>query len=124
MTTANSCQVIAETIGERYTCSLVNGFVRIRTPDVYPDGEVIDLFLNEQSQVLTDLGETLRWLDMQTLSQGLSKKDKPFLYLIKRKHGIEIRRGMLIVQVQEDLRDAVNRLVQGAIWVSKFTFSE
>lgn len=111
-------------MGERYTCSPINGFVRIRTPDVYPDGEVIDLFLNEQSQVLTDLGETLRWLDMQTLSQGLSKKYKPFLYLIERKHGIEIRRGMLIVQVQEDLRDAVNRLVQAAISVSKFTFSQ
>lgn len=111
-------------MGERYTCSLVNGFVRIRTPDVYPDGEVIDLFLNEQSKVLTDLGETLRWLDMQTLSQGLSKKYKPFLYLIERKQGIEVHQGMLIVQVQEDLKDAINRLIQAAILVSKFTFSE
>jgi hypothetical protein len=118
MTPVNFCQLVAETLGERYTCSPVNRFIRIRTPYLYPDGEVIDLFLKEQSQVLTDLGETFRWLDMQTLSQGLSNQQDFFLQDIQLTYGIEVYQGMLIVRVQEDLGDAVNRLVQAAISVS------
>ncbi|MGH7928243.1 MAG: DUF1828 domain-containing protein, partial [Candidatus Binatia bacterium] len=63
------CKQIEEKIGELFTCSEVNGYVRIRTPYLYPDGDVIDLFFSEKngSYTLTDLGETLGWLKMQSL---------------------------------------------------------
>jgi hypothetical protein len=41
------CEAIAEHIGELFTCSSLNGYVKIRTPHLYPDGDVIDLFLKE-----------------------------------------------------------------------------
>ncbi|MCG9885783.1 MAG: DUF1828 domain-containing protein [Cyanobacteria bacterium] len=117
MTTA-PCQIIANTIGQLYTCSEVNGFVRIRTPYLYPDGDVIDLFLAPESQTLTDLGETLRWLDMQTFRQSLSKKQDWFLQDIQTTYGIELYDGMLLVRVRDDLAEALTRLAQGAIAVS------
>ena len=31
-------------MGELFTCAPLNGYTRIRTPFLYPDGDVIDLF--------------------------------------------------------------------------------
>jgi len=104
------CQIIAETIGQLYTCSEVNGFVRIRTPYLYPDGDVIDLFLKPETQTLTDLGETLRWLE-----QCLSKKQDWFLQDILVTYGIELYEGMLLVRVRDNLAESITRLSQGAI---------
>jgi hypothetical protein len=122
MNTAVPCQVIAETIGQLYTCSEVNGFVRIRTPYLYPDGDVIDLFFREETQTLTDLGETLRWLDLQTLSEYLSKKQEFCLQDIQITYGIEQYDGMLMVRVNRNLSEAITRLAQGAIAVSNLWF--
>lgn len=117
MTTA-PCQIISDTIGQLYTCSEVNGFVRIRTPYLYPDGDVIDLFLKIDTQSLTDLGETLRWLDMQSWGKSLSKKQDWFLQDIQVTYGIELYDGMLLTRVRNDLAEAVTRLAQGAIAVA------
>ncbi|MDB9493420.1 DUF1828 domain-containing protein [Spirulina major CS-329] len=122
MNTTTPCQTIADTIGQLYTCSEVNGFVRIRTPYLYHDGDVIDLFLKLETQTLTDLGETLRWLDLQTVSQHLSKKQEFCLQDIEITYGIEQYHGMLMVRVQDDLSDAIVRLAQGAIAVSNLCF--
>jgi hypothetical protein len=43
------CQEVADTIGQLFDCAEVNGFVRIRTPYLYPDGDVIDLYWKEQT---------------------------------------------------------------------------
>ncbi|NJK35765.1 MAG: DUF1828 domain-containing protein [Oscillatoriales cyanobacterium SM2_2_1] len=117
MTTA-PCQIIADIIGQLYTCSEVNGYVRIRTPYLYPDGEVIDFFLNERTQTITDLGETLRWLDMQTDSKYLSKKQEIFLQDILITQSIELFDGMLQVRVNNNLSSAITRLGEGTIAVS------
>jgi Domain of unknown function DUF1828 len=122
MNTATPCQTIAAMIGMLYTCSEVNGFVRIRTPYLYPDGDVIDLFFKPETQTLTDLGETLRWLEMQTVGQALSKKQELCLQDIQMTYGVEEYRGMLIVRVQNDLAEAVTRLVQGSIALSNLWF--
>ncbi|MCM1982975.1 DUF1828 domain-containing protein [Lyngbya confervoides] len=112
------CQIIAETIGQLYTCSEVNGLVRIRTPYLYPDGDVIDLFLKPETQTLTDLGETLRWLDMQSFKQSLSKKQDWFLQDIQVTYGIELYDGMLLIRFQDNLAEAITQLSQAAIAVS------
>lgn len=72
------CQQIADTAGQLFDYAEVNGFVRIRTPYLYPDGDVIDLYWKEHNgqQILTDLGETLRWLETQSPSKQLSKKQE------------------------------------------------
>jgi hypothetical protein len=116
------CQTIADTIGQLYTCTEVNGLVRIRTPYLYPDGDVIDLYLKPETQILTDLGETLRWLDMQTVSQSLSKKQELFLQDILITYGVELFNGMLTIRGQDNLSEAITHLAQAAISVSNLWF--
>ncbi|GBF80953.1 DUF1828 domain-containing protein [Aphanothece sacrum] len=71
-------QIISLTIGRQFSCSTIDGFVRIRTPYLYPDGDFIDLYLKqkEEGYILTDLGETIRWLKMQSISQKMSEKQE------------------------------------------------
>jgi len=65
------CELITEQIGLLFSCSPVNQYIRIQTPFLYPDGDVIDIFDRAEGDAvtLTDLGETLRWLRMQTVTQ-------------------------------------------------------
>lgn len=85
------CQEIARTIGELFTCSTVNDYIRIRTPLLYPDGDVIDIYLKEKEEqyILTDLGETLRWLRMQTISEKRSEKQETLIQDTLLTHGVE-----------------------------------
>ncbi|MGF1537652.1 MAG: DUF1828 domain-containing protein [Elainellaceae cyanobacterium] len=120
------CQDIAASIGQLFNCSEVNGFICIRTPYLYPDGDVIDLFFKQQDgqEVLTDLGETLRWLDAQKSSRWLSKTQAQFLQDIQLTHGVESYQGMLIARVGQDepLAEALSRLAQAVISAANLWF--
>src|SRR6266702_2042053 len=69
-------ELITKKIGNLFTYSPSNQYIRIRTPFIYPDGDVIDLFYKEDGEyvILSDLGETLGWLRMQTTDQQKSSK--------------------------------------------------
>ena len=86
------CEAIAEQIGGLFSCTPVREYVRIRTPFLYPDGDVIDLFLKESqgNVTLTDLGETLRWLRGQSISQRRSAKQQQLIEDVCLTHGIEL----------------------------------
>ncbi len=73
---ASPCDAIAQTLGSLFTCAEVNGCSRVRTPFLYPDGDVIDLFISDKAgaATITDFGETLRWLRMQRLSPRRSAR--------------------------------------------------
>jgi hypothetical protein len=121
------CQEIARTIGELFTCSTVNDYIRIRTPLLYPDGDVIDIYLKEKEgqYILTDLGETLRWLRMQTISEKRSEKQETLIQDTLLTHGVEKYKGMLIIRIQENenLASAVTTLSQAAFRVSDIWFT-
>ena len=93
-----------------------NQYTRIRTPFLYPDGDIIDIFYQDQGDIatLTDLGETMRWLSMQTVTQQKSPKQRQLIADICLTHNVEIHRGMLMVRVRrsENLAAAVMRLSQ------------
>ncbi len=122
----SACEEINRTIGALYTCVEVNEFVRIRTPYLYPDGDVIDLFLKPQEDVatLTDLGESLRWLRMQTATLRRSQKQNRLIEDICLNHGVELYRGMLTLRVQDsvNLAQAVTRLAQAALRTADLWF--
>lgn len=121
------CQEIAVTLGELFVCSTVKDFIRIRTPYLYPDGDVIDIFLQKKDNqiTLTDLGETLRWLKTQTITQKKTDKQSALIQDICLTLGIEIYRGMLILRVgdRETLGSAITRISQAAIRVSDLWFT-
>lgn len=75
---SSPCEVLKARLGELFTCSPMDGYTRIRTPFLYPDGDVIDVFFRGGEDVATvsDLGETLRWLKMQSLSPRRSQRNR------------------------------------------------
>jgi len=124
---ATPCELITEQMGLLFTCSPVNQYIRIQTPFLYPDGDIIDIFYKQEGDAatLTDLGETLRWLKMQTVSQIKTTRQRQLIADICLNHNIELYRGMLTVRVRrsEDLAGAVTRLSQGILRVSDLWFT-
>ena len=121
------CEEITQRMGELFWCSPVNGYTRIRTPYLYPDGDIIDLFLKQagDSSTVTDLGETLRWLRMQSIAQRRSPRQNQLIEDVCMNHGVEFFRGMLMVRVKPsgDLGSAITRLAQAALRVSDLWFT-
>jgi hypothetical protein len=122
------CEVIAQGLGALFTCAFVNGYTRVRTPFLYPDGDVIDLFISEQNGVftVTDLGETLRWLKMQSIS-GVkrSPRQQRLIEDVSQTHGLEVFRGMLVARAREpnELTSVIVRAAQGALRVADIWFT-
>lgn len=121
------CDYIADSLNELFICAPVNGHTRIRTPYLYPDGDVIDVFLanDEFPTTLTDFGDTLGWLWTQTVSNRRTHKQQRLIDDVCRTHGIELYQGMLTIRVAapEDLAGAVTRLSQAALRVSDLWFT-
>jgi hypothetical protein len=103
-------------------------YQRIRTPFLYPDGDNIDIFTREQGEGLTtvtDLGETLRWLRMQTLAPRRSPKQRALLEDAALTHGVELYKGMLMARCHpgDDLTATILRVAHAAIRVSDLWFT-
>lgn len=118
---------IARGLGEMFVCSPHGAFVRLRTPFFYPDGDVIDLFWrsDEETPTLTDLGETLRWLRMQTMSQRRSPKQDRLIADVCLTHGVELYQGRLQLRVRsgDSPAAAVIRLAQATMRVADLWFT-
>ena len=122
------CEKLQTRIGELFRCDNVGAYVRIRTPYLYPDGDYIDLFVKEagESATISDLGETVRWLHMQSVSPKRSAKQRQMIADACVTHGVEFYRGMLQVRCGVDGKDlaaAVTRLSQAALRVSDLWFT-
>lgn len=121
------CEIIAVASGALFQCEPFNGYTRIRTPFLYPDGDVIDLFLRDDGRfhTLTDLGETVRWLNAQTPTLRRTDKQTRQLYDVCGTHGIEFYRGALNLRVAgpESLAASVHQLAQACVRVSDLYFT-
>ena len=123
------CEIIASQMSALYTCIPVREYVRIRTPFLYPDGDVIDLYWRENPDgigaTISDLGETLRWLRMQSTSTRRTAKQRQLLADIQVTQGVEIFRGMLSARVHRhsDIAEVVHRVSQAALRVSDIWFT-
>ncbi len=124
---STACEKIAEKVGELFICSPVNQYTRIRTPFLYPDGDVIDLFLKEEGDynILTDMGETIRWLGMQTTKKGRTPKQNQLVTDICLNQDVQFNYGTLSIKLKpyDDLAVAVMRLAQAALNVSDLWFT-
>lgn len=127
MTAQSVCNELREGLSALFVCSEQGPYLRIRTPYLYPDGDVIDLFCRPERDVLTisDLGETTRWLRMQTLSPKRSAKQLALIEDVCLTHGVEFYKGMLLVRCREDepLAPVVVRLAQAALRISDLWFT-
>jgi hypothetical protein len=127
MTAPSICDELRNEMSALFVCSEHGEYHRIRTPYLYPDGDVIDLFCKAEGDVLTisDLGETTRWLRMQTLSAKRSAKQRALIEDVCQTHGVEFYRGMLLARCRagESLAPVVLRVAQAALRVSDLWFT-
>ncbi len=110
-----------------FVCRTHGEYQRIRTPYLYPDGDNIDVFCKPQGEVtlVTDLGETTRWLRMQTVSPRRSPKQKALIEDVCQTHGVEFYKGMLLARCRktDELSAVVFRVAQAALRVSDLWFT-
>jgi len=121
------CEALKSDLGELFTCTEQGAYQRIRTPYLYPDGDNIDLFCKAQNDVVsvTDLGETTRWLRMQTVSPKRSPKQRQLIEDICLNHGVEFYKGMLQARCRpnDSLAMVVTRVAQAALRASDLWFT-
>ena len=127
-TATEVCTAIRSGLGPMFECSVNGDYVRVRTPFLYPDGDFIDLFLKSANQggtTVSDLGETVRWLNSNTLSAKRSPKQAGLISDISQTHGVEFFSGMLKARSSEPtaLADAVTRVSQAALRISDLIFT-
>ena len=111
-----------------FDCTPVGVRVRIRTPFLYPDGDVLDIFAGEPSGgviVLSDLGETLRWLRQNSLSPRRTPKQRRLIDDVLETHGVNLFRGQLMTEARDPsaVASAAIRLAQAAVRVSDLSFT-
>lgn len=114
-------------LGELFSAEPKGEFIRARTPFWYPDGDVIDIFVKERngSFTLTDLGEALGWLRMQSLSDRRSPKQQKLVQDVCQTLGVELFKGQLMLRCPEASRlaECVVRLGQAIVRVSDIWFT-
>ena len=121
------CEILENELGALFVCSEHGEYQRIRTPFLYPDGDNIDVFCKFQGDTVavSDLGETTRWLRMQTVAARRSPKQQALIEDACQNHGVEFFRGMLVARCRpgDSLAAVVTRLAQAFLRVSDVWFT-
>ncbi|ANV86323.1 DUF1828 domain-containing protein [Picosynechococcus sp. PCC 11901] len=126
----NICKHILDNLENLFECDPHGEYVRIETPFIYPDGDIIDLYYKSKDPlfaVLTDLGGTHEWLSAQILSQGRSQKQNDQIKDICLTYRIEYRGGEFFIDMgkgneQRNISEAVFDLSQAIIRVASLWF--
>lgn len=122
------CFSIGKSLPGLFQCSPApHGRVRVRTPMLYPDGGVIDVFIMEHDggYLVTDFGEALGWLGMQSASARLSPNQEALIEDVCQTLSIESRYGQLMLRLGADdtIGEAVIRLAQAVARISNLWFT-
>lgn len=129
-----NCQTLRDTMRQElpliYTCEEVESHrLRLTTPFLYPNGDYIELYLEETpvGLYLTDLGEILGYLSDHGMSVRQSPKRQKTLDDILLTHGVEQFKGELRMRVDavppRDLAWTITRLGQAAVQVADLTYT-
>jgi len=101
--------------------------VRVRTPLLYPDGGIVDVFVLERGErhLVTDYGDALGWLRMQSASGKLSPKQRWLVDDVRLTLGVDLQRGQLQLPCDDPggIADAVQRVAQAVVRVSDVWFT-
>ena len=128
MNPAELSDTLRDTLPGIFECSLApSNAVRVRTPMLYPDGDLVDAFVVEQGgeYLVTDFGDTLGWLRMHSASDGLTPKQRGMADDVCRDLGVGRDRGQLTLRCRDraEIADAVHRLGQAAVRIADILFA-
>ena len=117
-------EFLQEVLGPSFECSVTHlEAVQVRTPFFYPDGDLIDVYIESQDSrfLVTDYGETWGQVQMQSFRDVFSWEQKRYGEKICKRWGIALNRGHLVVLVsnREHIRDAVHVLGQASTELAK-----
>ena len=94
---------------------------------LYPDGGVVDVFVLERDDgyTVTDFGDALGWLGMQSVSRQRSPKQQALIQDVCQTLRVELLQGQLVLRqvAGESLDESVLRVAQAAIRVSDLWFT-
>lgn len=128
MSPSELCIPLRKSLPQLFVCSKApEGAVRVRTPFVTPDGDLIDVFVEEHDEgyLLTDYGEALAWLWMQSSSGRLTSSQNRMVDDVCRTLGIVRDKGQLILRCSSPsfLGEAVHTLGQAIVRVCDLWFT-
>ena len=128
MNTSDLCASIGQELPALFECSPApHEGVRVRTPLLYPDGDIVDVFVLEQGKdfIVTDFGDALGWLRMQSASSRRSRKQQFLIEDVCQTLGVEFSRGRLLLRsgAGDTLGETVLRLAQAVVRVSDLWFT-
>jgi Domain of unknown function DUF1828 len=111
-----------------------NGWIRLSTPFLYPDGSHIDVFLKQttdllENYVLSDQGQTMAYLLDLHINPMKTKKKKEVLSDICESLKVNNDSGELIINIASDcmegaLANSITRLIQACIRISDFSLNQ
>lgn len=123
MNCAELYNIINKSKIDLFDCRLVDDYLEITTPFVYPDGDLVNVFikiLSDGKMVVSDYGETLRYLvDSDFDPTGTTKRREQFSQTITY-FGLEYQNGELFKTVErnEELFGTIFDLGQSAIRIT------
>ena len=122
------CISISQSLAPLFVCSPApQEGVRVRTPMLYPDGDVVDVFILERdnSYTITDFGDALGWLGLQSVSRHRSPKQRMLIQDVCQTLRIELIQGQLVLRqvMRDELGESVLRVAQAAVRVSDLWFT-
>ena len=128
MNAAALCTTLQQALLARFVCSPApQEGVRVRTPMLYPNGSVVDVFVMERNRgyVVTDFGDALDWLGLQTVSRRRSPKQEALIQDVCQTLRIERFRDQLLLRevTSGALGESVFRVALAAVRVSDLWFT-
>ena len=127
MTTANLSESVSNKLPPVFECfpAEVEG-VQVRTPLLYPDGDVVDVFVLERpgGYLVTDYGDGLGWFQSQSIAERLSPEQQRQVDQLCQSLGVELNRGQLLLHCPDaELGATVYRLAQAVARVAELLAS-
>lgn len=118
------CSILAPSLPPLFVCSgAAQEGVRVRTPMLYPDGGVVDVFVLERGSgyAVTDFGDALGWLWQQSISRRRPPRQDALLQEVCQTLRIALDNDQLVVRgvTPAALGDAVLRVSQAAVRLSE-----
>ncbi len=124
------CASIGQALPPLFMCSPApTEGVRIRTPLLYPDGDVVDVFVLERGSnyTVTDYGDALGWLSLQSISRQRSPKQQMLIRDVCQTLRIDpdLFQDQLMIRgvMKGALGESVIRVAQAAVRVSDLWFT-
>ena len=128
MTPAELYTTISDTAPQLFQCQPApREGVLVQTPFLYPDGGVVEVCVIERNGrfAVTDHGEALGWLGMQSVRGNLSDNQRRLVDDVCQTLGVELKRGRLVLWRDDtsELGEALHRVGQAVVRVSDVWFT-